>query len=79
MLKRNSTFTDALKQDYPFLKKVLGYEDRVKCEYCLSEFSVSHGGRSDIKEHLKSTKDKASLTADVYKRQELVPAFIEEP
>lgn len=63
MPKRNSTFTDALKQDYPFLKKVCGYEDRVKCEHCLSEFSVSHGGRSDIKEHLKSTKHKASLTA----------------
>ena len=27
----------------------------------LSEFSISHGGRSDIKDHTKSAKHKANL------------------
>jgi hydrogenase maturation factor len=45
------------------MKKVCGQVDRVKCEQCSSEFSVSHGGCSDIKGHIKCAKHKASLTA----------------
>lgn len=63
MPKRNCKFTDVLKNDYPFLKEVIGNVDKVKCEKCLSEFSISHGGRSDIKNHLKCAKHRASLIA----------------
>ena len=50
-----------MQAEYPFLKKVYGKNDRVKCTHCLSEFSNSHGGRSDIKDHTKSAKHKANL------------------
>lgn len=63
MPKRNCKFSDELQKDYPFLKKVCGEVDRVKCTLCRSEFSISHGGRSDIKDHLKCGKHQASVNA----------------
>ena len=60
-VKRKCTFNSELQADYPFLKKVYGKNDRVKCTNCSSEFSISHGGRSDIKDHTKSAKHKANL------------------
>ena len=60
-VKRKCTFNSELQADYPFLKKVHGRNDRVKCTHCLSEFSISHGGCSDIKDHTKSAKHKANL------------------
>lgn len=63
MPKRNCTFTKELENDYPFLKKLCGHNDRVKCQQCLSEFSIAHGGRADIKDHLKCVKHKASVSA----------------
>ena len=62
--RRKCSFNSDMQKEYPFLKRHFGMEDRVKCLQCLSEFSVSHeGGRSDIKEHLKTAKHKASLLA----------------
>jgi len=43
------------------LKKAYGKNDRVKCTLCLSEFSISQGGHSDIKDHTKSAKHQANL------------------
>lgn len=63
MPKRNCTFTKELENDYPFLKKLCGHNDRVKCQQCLSEFSIAHGGRADIKDHVKCSKHKASVSA----------------
>jgi hypothetical protein len=60
MPKRSCTFNNELQNEYPFLKNVLNQVDRVKCS-CGSEFSVSHGGRADIKDHLKSSTHKNSL------------------
>ncbi|XP_023231785.1 uncharacterized protein LOC111631712 [Centruroides sculpturatus] len=64
MPKRSCVFTDELKKEYPFLKKVCNRMDKVKCELCFSEFSISHGGRSDIKNHVKCAKHKASLVTE---------------
>ena len=60
MPKRSCTFNNELQNEYPFLKKVCRQDNRVKCS-CGSEFSVAHGGRADIKDHLKSSKHKNSL------------------
>ena len=60
-VKQKCTFNREWQADYPFLKKVHGRNDRVKCTHCLSEFSISLGGRSDIKDHTKSVKHKANL------------------
>lgn len=64
MPKRKCKFTDDIKKDYPFLKQAFSGSDRdVLCSQCESTFSVSHGGRSDIKDHLQTEKHKASLVA----------------
>ncbi|GBN79137.1 hypothetical protein AVEN_267869-1 [Araneus ventricosus] len=61
MPKRSCKFTEDLQNELSFLKKVCAgtgnqdQDDRVKCSHCNSEFSVAHGGRSDIKDHLQST------------------------
>lgn len=63
MPKRSCIFNQELQNEYPFLKKVHVLDNRVKCLTCGSEFSVSHGGRADIKDHLKSSRHKNSLLA----------------
>lgn len=63
MPKRNCKFTNELQKDYPFIKKLCGEDSRVKCQQCFSKFSIAHGGRADIKDHLKCAKHKAGVTA----------------
>ena len=50
MLKRKCNFTSDIKRDCLFLKETV--DSKIRCNYCLSVFSISHGGRSDIKDHL---------------------------
>ncbi|GBM60523.1 hypothetical protein AVEN_260008-1 [Araneus ventricosus] len=63
MPKQSCKLTKDLQNEFCFLKKVCtgnqDQDDTVKC--CNSEFSVAHGGRSDIKDHLQSSKHKKSL------------------
>ncbi|GBN81703.1 hypothetical protein AVEN_274755-1 [Araneus ventricosus] len=63
--KRSCKFTEDLQNECPFLKKVCtgtgNQDDRAKCSHCNSEFSVAHGDRSDINDHLQSSKHKKSL------------------
>ena len=61
MSKRKCNFTSDIKRDYPFLNETV--DSKVLCNYCQSVFSISHGGRSDIKDHLKTKKHKFSLEA----------------
>jgi hypothetical protein len=55
MLKRWCVFTENLEAQYPFLK-----EDqqvgKVLCSICKSQFSIQHGGHSDILQHTKKRK-----------------------
>lgn len=59
MPKRKCTFTNNLKNQYPLLKLIIN--DRVLCTQCRSEFSIGHGGRSTIKEHLATKKHKSAV------------------
>lgn len=60
--KRKCTFNSELQKDYPFMKKGrLDWE--VICSKCSSTFSVAHGGKSDINDHLKSAKHKRADNA----------------
>ncbi|GBM17955.1 hypothetical protein AVEN_111101-1 [Araneus ventricosus] len=65
MSKRSCKFTEDLQNEFHFVKKVCtgnqDQDDRVKCSRCNSEFSVTHGGRSDIKDHFQSSKQKKNL------------------
>jgi hypothetical protein len=55
MPKRSCVFTESLEAEYPFLK-----EDqqmvKVLCSFCKSQFSIEHGGRSDILQRIKKRK-----------------------
>jgi hypothetical protein len=55
MPKRRHAFTENLEAEYPFLK-----EDqqvvKVLCSICKSQFSIQHGGRSNIQQHIKKRK-----------------------
>lgn len=59
MPKRKCTFNISLQNKYPFIKQRSGESD-VTCEKCRTDFSVGHGGASDIEKHLKSEKHKLS-------------------
>jgi hypothetical protein len=55
MPKRWCVFTESLEAECPFLK-----EDqqvgKVLCSICKSEFSIEHGGHSNILQHIKKRK-----------------------
>jgi len=65
--KRLCRFTEKLQSEFTFLKKVRYDNDYdVYCTICLSSFSVSHGGRSDITDHLKTIKHKTAKQAATF-------------
>jgi ribosomal protein S27E len=57
MPKRKCIFSDSLKEQFPFIKEssVVGDCSEVECSLCCAVFSVSHGGKADIVDHV-STK-----------------------
>jgi len=62
--KRLSRITEKLKDEFTFLKKVRSDNDYdVFCTICSSLFSVSHGGRTDITDHIKTKKHKTAKNA----------------
>lgn len=68
MGKRKCVFNENLQKEYPFLKKTnvnqLNLDhSKVQCSLCHGVFSVEHGGKSDIKDHIKSKKHKDAITA----------------
>lgn len=62
MPKRSCKFNCELGKEYPYIKKIKSDSD-VHCLTCYINFSVSHNGKSDITQHLKSEKHKLALSA----------------
>jgi ribosomal protein S27E len=62
MPKRKCLFTDALQKEFTFLKKAAS-DFEVICRHCGVKFSVAHGGRSDINDHVQSGKHKKCVAA----------------
>jgi undecaprenyl pyrophosphate synthase len=60
MPKRKCTFSEALQKDFGFLKKI-GSNGEVNCTHCNVTFSITHGGRSDINDHVKSARHKTAV------------------
>lgn len=58
MPKRKCTFNEKLQCEYTFLKKCQkpGQEYKIECTVCGAAFSIEHGGKSDITQHLKSER-----------------------
>ena len=63
--KRKCTFNDDLRKEFKFIKFDRLRKDgtKVVCQQCNAHFSVSHGGRSDINQHLQSQKHKEAEKA----------------
>jgi hypothetical protein len=62
MPKRACKFNSELEKEFPYIKKTKSDSD-VRCLTCNTHFSVSHGGKSDINQHIKSEKHKLALVA----------------
>lgn len=61
--KRRFSFAVELQKELPFTKKTSSDSD-IRCNNCSSNFSVSHGGRSDIRHHLNTDKHKKGNLVD---------------
>lgn len=61
MPKRKCSFNRDLKEEYPFLKETTA--NKVECTVCHSTFSIEHGGRADIKQHVVMKKHKQAVAA----------------
>ena len=63
--KRKCTFNNDLQKEFPFIKFDRLRKDgtKVVCQQCNANFSVSHGGRSDINQLLQSQKYKEAEKA----------------
>jgi len=61
MPKRKCTLTDILKKEYPFLAE--SDNGKVLCTVCRAHFSIEHGGRSDITQHIAKKKHKEAAAA----------------
>ncbi|KAL4143134.1 hypothetical protein QTP88_005498 [Uroleucon formosanum] len=65
MPKRKCTFNEKLQNEYTFLKKCQkpGQEYKIECTVCGAAFSIEHGGKSDITQHLKSERHNIAARA----------------
>uniref|UniRef100_H3A4G4 Uncharacterized protein n=1 Tax=Latimeria chalumnae TaxID=7897 RepID=H3A4G4_LATCH len=60
MPKRKCSFNIELQNKFPFKRKT---DFDVQCLHCDSTFSISHGGWSDISDHIKTVKHKKDVVA----------------
>lgn len=70
MPKRKCLFTDVLKEEYIFLKlcERVGNEGRIECICCGAIFSIDHGGKSDIKQHIGTKRHKLAVESSKSKK-----------
>ena len=61
MPKRKRKFTGELKREFPYLKDA--GNGNVLYNRCGSVFSIAHGGRADVNNHLGRKKHKVSVEA----------------
>ena len=61
MPKRKCNLTIELKREFPYLKDT--GNGKVLCNHCGSVFSIVHGGRADVNNHLGSKKHKVAVEA----------------
>jgi hypothetical protein len=54
--RRRCTFNDNLEKEYKLIKldKLFSDKTKVVCQHFNVHFSVAHGDRSDINQHLRS-------------------------
>ncbi|XP_060835436.1 uncharacterized protein LOC132929545 [Rhopalosiphum padi] len=73
MPKRRCVFTPQLKLEFPFLQDA-DEVGKIFCTICKSVFSIEHGGRSDITQHVTKVK-KHLLALSAASKHEKVTSF----
>uniref|UniRef100_A0A2S2N9H4 HAT C-terminal dimerisation domain-containing protein n=1 Tax=Schizaphis graminum TaxID=13262 RepID=A0A2S2N9H4_SCHGA len=75
MPKRKCVFNESLQNEFKFITKCqkIGQEDKVECTVCGGIFSIDHGGKSDINQHIKTNRHK--LTSNAKKSQKVSDFF----
>jgi hypothetical protein len=58
MPKRKCSINDDIRREFSFVK---GVDENVECTLCNSKFCISHGGRSDVVNHVKTKKHKGAV------------------
>ncbi|XP_077789067.1 uncharacterized protein LOC144328694 isoform X1 [Podarcis muralis] len=61
--KRLCKYREKWEKEFSFLKKSRVGHGHAFCTICSCNFSVSHGGRTDVTQHKKSAKHKRGLEA----------------
>lgn len=59
--KYNAVFRSVYKEEFPCLSESRKGQTYAFCNICRCDFSVSHGGKSDILKHVQTKKHKESL------------------
>ena len=62
MPRRKCTFNEELKKNFPSFKKGK-YAWEVSCSICNGTLSIANKGKSDIEEHIRSSKHSTNLRA----------------
>jgi hypothetical protein len=71
MPKRKCTFNEQLQKEYSYIKKGKTDHD-VTCIHCGTNFSVAHGGRSDIKDHIQSDRHRQAAKGKASKGKKIL-------
>jgi hypothetical protein len=58
MAKCKRRISDSIKSEYLFIK---GVNENAECTLCNVNFCIAHGGRSDVINHVKTTKHKLAV------------------
>ena len=59
---REQTFKDKYKEDFPFITSSKVSDKHAFCKGCNRDFSIAHGGRSDILQHCRTQLHKKSVS-----------------
>lgn len=62
MPKRQCKFKEEYSKEWKYIKKGR-YDNEAECTVCNTVFSIAHGGRSDVKQHIASVKHTNRLSA----------------
>ena len=57
------TFCEKYKKDFPFITNSKVSDKHAYCKDCKRDFKISHGGRSDIVQHLKTKLHQNSVSS----------------
>ena len=76
MPKKKRNFTIELKREFPYLKDT--GNGKVLCNHCGSVFSIVHGERADVSNHLPVGSKKHKVTVEAAASLSRVTSFFKD-